>query len=379
MIAVTAALAGLAVLFAAWSYVFYPPLIRLLARRAAARAGSGPVPSSVEVVFAAADEERAIEARMKNLVSQDAPLAPHIRVGCDGCRDRTASLARSAGGERATVLEFETRRGKAAVLNDLIGESRAEILVFTDANTVFEPGAVRELVAPFADPAVGAVCGRLILETPASGGGLGEASTETLFWDRETRVKEAEGRLGVCLGANGAIYAARREWIEPLPAGAILDDLLIPARIARRGKRVVFAGEAVAREEARGDAAAEVLRRFRIGTGAAAVLTGEPWLFDARRHGLLSLAFLSRKFARWTAPVLALAAALAALADARTRIAGAAVLGLSALLVLLAAARPRLPGLAGRLYHFGVVNVALAAGVVAGLFGYRRPAWRRTR
>jgi cellulose synthase/poly-beta-1,6-N-acetylglucosamine synthase-like glycosyltransferase len=365
--------AGLAVAFAAWSYLAYPALIERLARKAAAPGPRGAAPSGVEVILSAADEEDVIEARVRNLLEQDAAASPRITVGCDGCRDRTAALARTALGERGKVVEFETRRGKAAVLNDLVAQSSAEVIVFTDANTRFEPGAVRELLHAFSDPRVGAVCGKLILESPR-----GEDS-ETAFWDRETRLKEAEGKLGVCLGANGAIYAARRGAIDPLPAGAILDDFLVPVRIARKGMRVEFAGNAVAREETGRDAAAEVARRFRIGTGAAAVLTGEPWLFRAGRHGLLTLAFLSRKFARWTAPVLALAAALAAVADARLRPFGIAILALAAALLLLAAAGARPPGLAGRLYHFGVVNVALAAGVVAGLLGLRRPAWRRTR
>jgi hypothetical protein len=192
-------------------------------------------------------------------------------------------------------------------------------------------------------------------------------------------LKEAEGRLGICLGANGAIYAARRTSIEPLPAGSAMDDFLIPARIARRGERVVFVAEAVAREVAGANVAAEVSRRFRIGAGAGQILRQETWLFDPRRHGLLSVAFLSRKAARWIAPVLILAAAAAALGDARIRPTGAVLLGASLLAVLSAAARPRLPGILGRLYYFCVINVALAAGVVAGLAGYRRPVWRRRR
>ncbi len=157
---------------------------------------------------------------------------------------------------------------------------------------------------------MGAACGRLVLESAAAGG-----TSETAFWGWETGIKAAEGRLGVCLGANGAIYAARRSWIEPLPAGTILDDFLIPARIAGNGKRVVFAGDAVALEETGRDAAAEVARRFRIGAGAGLILRQETWLFNLRRHGLLSFAFLSRKAARWLAPVLALASAVAALGD----------------------------------------------------------------
>ena len=187
------------------------------------------------------------------------------------------------------------------------------------------------------------------------------------------------GKLGVCLGANGAIYAARRSWIEPLPAGTILDDFLIPVRIAGNGKRVVFAGDAVALEETGRDAAAEVARRFRIGAGAGLILRQETWLFNLRRHGLLSFAFFSRKAARWLAPVLALASAVAALGDPGLRPFGATALTGAALLMLSVRARPRVPGLAGRLYDFCVINIALAAGVVAGLAGYRRPAWRRAR
>jgi cellulose synthase/poly-beta-1,6-N-acetylglucosamine synthase-like glycosyltransferase len=375
MSALVAALAGLALGLVLWSYLLYPAAILRLARRAPEEApAAGGEPRSLEVILSAFDEEDVIEQRVRNLLEQENGLPFRISIGCDGCRDQTAELARRSLGARGRVVEFRQRRGKAAVVNDLVRESSADVIVFTDANTRFETGAVRRLAEPFADPAVGAVCGRLILEAASS-----ETAHETLFWDRETRAKEAEGRLGVCLGANGAIYAARRAWIEPLPAGSAMDDFLIPAWIARRGKKVVFAGEAVAREETGGDAAAELSRRFRIGAGAGRVLRQETWLFNVRRHRLLSLAFLSRKAARWIAPVCLLAAAAAALGDARLRPAGAILLAVATLLPLTALARPRVRGFPGKLYYFGVINIALAAGVVAGLAGYRRPAWRRAR
>ncbi len=374
MSALAAALAALAVLLTLWSYLAYPALIARLSRDSGEGGGGAEEPRSFEVVLSAADEEDVIEERVKNLFAQEPGLPFRISIGCDGCRDQTAELARAVLGEGGRVAEFRERRGKAAVLNDLIAGSSADVIVFTDANTRFEPGAVRHLTEAFGDPAVGAVCGRLVLER-AEGG----SASETVFWDRETRVKEAEGRLGVCLGANGAIYAARRAWIEPLPAATVLDDFLIPARIARKGKRVVFAREAVAREETGRDVAAEVARRFRIGAGAGRILRQEAWLFNVRRHGLLSVAFLSRKAARWVAPVLALAAAGASLGAPRLRPAGGIVLAAAALLMLSVAARPRLPGLLGRLYDFCVINIALAAGVVAGLAGHRRPVWRPTR
>ncbi len=384
MTALALSLAGLSLLLAAWSYLVYPPLVLRLAahaRRADDRPGAGAPagPPSVEVLISAADEEKVIGARMANLLAQDAPGPLSITVGCDGSADGTAAAARAAGGDgarvRVRVVEFSVRRGKASVLNDLVRASSADLLVFTDANTAFEPGAVRALAAAFSAPDVGAACGRLRFETAPGARGTPEA----VYWDRETALKEAEGALGVCLGANGGIYAVRRELVAPLPPDTTsMDDFLIPVRVARSGHRVVFAGDAVAREDAARDAGAEAARRFRIGIGAGQVLRRERWLWLSRARPRLALAFLSRKAARWLAPLAGLAAAAAALGSPTLRPAGAAVLALAALFLAAARWAPRGGGPVGRLYYFAVINVALALGVAAGLAGYARPAWTRT-
>jgi cellulose synthase/poly-beta-1,6-N-acetylglucosamine synthase-like glycosyltransferase len=389
MTALAGGLAILAVFLFAWSYLVYPIWIRRRAAGAAAPpdAPSGIQEASVEVILAAADEEAVIGARVKNLLAQAG--VSRIAIGCDGSADATAARAREAAGSQSggarrppnppaanvRVVEFPQRRGKAAVLNDLMRDSTAELLVFTDANTRFDPGAVAELARVCAAPGVGAACGRLVFER-----GAGSRETpESDFWDRETRLKEAEGRLGVCLGANGAIYAVRRDLATELPRDTTsMDDFLIPVRVARAGWRVEFAGDAVAREDAARDVASEASRRFRIGIGAAQVLRRELWLLDAAAHPTLTLAYLSRKAARWLAPLVALLAALAALASPATRIWGAAAIALVALLVGGLALRPGLRGLGGKLYYFAVLNAVLAFGLAAGLLGYSRPVWTRT-
>ena len=375
MTAAAALLGAIALALVFWSYVVYPGLVSGLARRATSRdPADAPGPPSVEVLVAAFDEEEVIGHRVANLLAQTYAGTLGVAVGCDGCSDETAARAREAGNERVRVEEFPARRGKAAVVDDLVRSSAAEILVFTDANSEFDPGAVSRLVTPFSDPQVGAVCGRLVLE-PSAGD---RPTPETEFWDRESEVKRAEGRLGVCLGANGAIYAARRSLVRPLPDGTVLDDFLIPARIAGNGHRVVFAGKAVARERAASDVKAEVSRRFRIGVGAGRILLREPWLFFVRRRPLVTLVYLSRKVARWLAPVLAVFAIAVGLFSPALRPFAIAAAGVMTLLVASLALPPRLSGWPGRLYYFGVINLALAAGVVAGLAGYRRPAWPRT-
>ncbi|HEY6052228.1 MAG TPA: glycosyltransferase, partial [Thermoanaerobaculia bacterium] len=173
----------------AWSYLGYPRWIRA---RAKASGPSVPPPDAgspaVEVLVSAADEERVIEGRVRNLLTQEVPGRYGVVIGCDGSRDATAQRARAAGDARVHVVEFPLRRGKAAVLNALISASEADVLVFTDANTSFEGGAVRALCAALADPRAGAACGRLLLE---AGENAGE-TPEAVFWDRETSVKEAE-------------------------------------------------------------------------------------------------------------------------------------------------------------------------------------------
>ena len=372
-------LAAGAVALGVWSYGVYPVVIRRLAARAAVQTAAlpGPAPprSSIEVIVSAADEEAVIGERVRDLLAQVVPGRYTVAIGCDGSRDGTAERARQDLRERGRVVEFAARRGKASVLNDLVATSEADILVFTDANTSFEPGAVSALVRALADPAIGAACGRLVFEPAAGGAG----TPESAFWDRETILKDAEGRLGICLGANGAIYAARRAEIEPLaPDTTSMDDFLIPAHIARRGRRVVFAGAAAARERAARDVLAEVPRRFRIGVGAGQVLRRETWLLAAWRRPLLTLAFVSRKAARWLAPVIGLFAILAGAASRELAPWSLAALLALALCAAAARLRPRLTGPAGRLYYFAVMNLALSAGVLAGLMGYSRPAWKPT-
>ncbi len=376
------ALAILAAALFLWSYGVYPAWITRRAARA--RGASEPAsvsPSaaspSVEVLLSAADEETVIAARVRDLLAQAG--VSRIAIGCDGSSDATAARAREAAGSgpgRVRIVEFRARRGKAAVLNDLIRESTADLLVFTDANTRFDAGAVAALSGACSGPRVGAACGRLVFER-AEGA---RETPESDFWDRETRLKEAEGRLGVCLGANGAIYAIRRELAEPLPADTTsMDDFLIPVRVARQGWRIVFAGEAVAREDAARDVAAEASRRFRIGVGAGQVLRRERWLWDAGAHPTLTLAFASRKAARWLAPLCGLLAACAALAaPPPARWWGGAALGLLGLFGAGLSLRPSLRGIGGRLYYFVVLNAVLALGLAAGLLGYSRPAWTRT-
>ncbi len=327
----------------------------------------------VTIVLAAFDEEACIRQKVENCLAVDYPPDRlDVVVGCDGCTDGTAELARRAGRGRVRVVELAPRQGKASVLARLVPSAPGEVVVLTDANVTFEPGAVRALARRFRDPSVGAAVGRLRLRTPDGGG-------EGMYWAYETFLKYLEGKLGCVLGANGGIYAIRRILFPKLPADTITDDFVIPLRIAVRGWKVPYEPTAIAHEDAPDDARAEFGRRARIGAGNWQALARLPDLLDPRA-GFVSFAFVSHKLLRWATPFL-LAVALAVNVGAAAA-GGAwgvrAVLAAQVAFYALAAAGGGAggPGRAAR--HFVEMNAALAVGFWRFLRGTQRAAWRRT-
>src|SRR5512138_2268184 len=239
-----------------------------------------PEPSwpKVSLVLSAFDEAEVIEQKIRNCLALDyPPKRLEILVGCDGCTDRTAAIAREAGGARVTVHELSPRAGKASVLTRLVPGAAGEIVVLTDANTLLDVGAVKALVRRFRDPAVGAVVGRLRLFNARK-----MEFEESLYWQYETAIKHWEGKRGCVVGANGGIYAIRRLLFSPLRADTIIDDFVIPVRIAVRGWKVPFAADALAFEHTAEDAGKEFVRRARIGAGNWQALARVPEVLDPR-------------------------------------------------------------------------------------------------
>ncbi len=344
-------------------------------RRAQRRDARWP---TVTVLVAAHDEESCIQQKVANCLAVDyPPELLEVVVGCDGCTDRTAELARAAGGDRVRVVE-SPRSGKASVLSRLVPRARGDVVVLTDANVELEPGAVKALVRHFHDPAVGAVVGRLRLYNPAK-----RDFEESLYWKYETVLKYFEGKLGCVLGANGGIYALRRPLFQPLPATTIIDDFVVPLRIALRGWRIPFEPEAVAYEETTESVDHEFGRRARIGAGNWQSVSLLPELLDPR-IGFLHFAFVSHKLLRWLAPAFLAVALLLSLPlavrgglFARALLAGQ--LGLYGLALAGAMGKGgKLRRIASLAHYFTSMNAALAVGFWRFLRGSQRAAWNRT-
>jgi cellulose synthase/poly-beta-1,6-N-acetylglucosamine synthase-like glycosyltransferase len=255
------------------------------------------------------NEETWIPARIENALKLKYPKDKlEILIASDGSVDHTNDIVRnfSAASTNVRLLDYAERRGKAAALNASIPRISAEIVVFSDANTLFKSDAIQRLVSWFADPSVGVVCGKPVLTDS-----LTAENVDGLYWRYETFIKTCEGKLGSLLGANGAIYAMRRELFCPIPDNTIVDDLVIPLLAkCKHGCRIVYDPEAVAYEETAPSIGDEFRRRVRIGTGDYQSLF-LLWPLLNPRHGWTTFSFLGHKVLRWASPFFLAIAAIA--------------------------------------------------------------------
>ncbi len=302
------------ILFYTW--VGYPLVLRFVSVASPAVDVSKKVATlpRVAIVLSAYNEEKCLQARLDNLLTVDYPAElVSIYVGLDGCSDESSAIVAIMAGQHDNIHlhDFSERRGKVAVLKDLVALIRGvgggeSILVFTDANSMFRSDALTKLLLPFDDDKVGGVCGRLIFLPLVSDGDVDDGdSPESSYWGWETRLKMAESVLDSCLGANGAIYAMRSElfW-DKIADNTLIDDFVLGMKIREQGLRMVYEPDAVA-EEVLPVQTAEWGRRVRIGAGAYQSLG-----FCGRcllpSYGKFSWMFWSHKVLRWFTPHLLL-------------------------------------------------------------------------
>ncbi len=284
------------------AYVGYPVLMALLARWRGRDPLCGDHAPPVSVVLAVHDEEARVAARIRDVLAQDYPAERlEMLVVNDGSRDGTSRAAR-LDDPRVKVIDLETNQGKAGALNRAVASARGEILVFVDARQSFAHGALRALVAPFADPSVGGVSGELLI-----GNGQGNPG---LYWRMEKRLRHDEARLGCLHGVSGAIHALRRELFVPIPVGTVLDDMWTPLQTLLGGHRVWMARDAVAIDQASSSLAEEFHRKLRTLAGNWQLVGRLPVLLNPVANPVF-LAWFSHKFLRLVVPWALLVALVA--------------------------------------------------------------------
>jgi glycosyltransferase involved in cell wall biosynthesis len=345
-----------------YAQVGYPLVLEVLGRARRARGAAAPPEQEprVSLIVAAHREAGVIEAKVANARALDWPADRlEVIVACDGSPDDTPARARAAGAD--VVLELPWG-GKVRAQDAAVERATGDLLAFSDANALWEPEALRALVAPFADPKVGYACGQVRFVGDDGG------NQEGLYWRYEMAIRARESQLASVTGGNGAIYAVRPEAylnVDPVMG----HDLSFPFNMVKRGWRAVYAPNARATEKMVPTVEGEFARKRRMMSHAWPIVLRGGLLEPRGYSPLYALMILSHRVLRYAAPLLHLIALLANGLLLRSGPVYVVTFGIQAAVIGAAiagkAVRAR-PFLIARYY------VLTTASVAAGLYDYLR-------
>ena len=251
----------------------------------------------VTLMVCAYNEEDVIAEKMANTHLLDYPTDRlHLMWVTDGSTDNTNSLL-SAYPEVEIVYSPE-RRGKAAALKHGIKEVKTEIVIMTDANTMLNPGAVREIVRLMQDPKVGCVSGEK--KVMAKSDSDEAAQGEGLYWKYESTLKRLDGELYSAMGAAGELCVIRRQLMTDIPDDTLLDDFFISMEIVRTGYKIAYTSKAYAMEYGSADLNEESKRKRRIAAGGLQSCWRLRSLMNPLRYPVVAFQFVSHRVLRWT-------------------------------------------------------------------------------
>jgi cellulose synthase/poly-beta-1,6-N-acetylglucosamine synthase-like glycosyltransferase len=304
------AAAGL-ILWTQLGYGFALWIAAAIFRPRQADAGGTP-PPSVCLIVAAHDEAAVIAGKVANALALDYPRELlEVVVACDGCGDDTAARARAAGAD--AVLELP-RGGKIRAQDAAVARAAAQIVAFSDANSLWQPDALAQLVGAFADRKVGYACGQVRFTQAAAG--RAATNQEGVYWRYEMALRGFESRLASITAGNGAIYATRRQdyiVVDPVMG----HDLSFPFNMVKRGRRAVYVPQAIATEKMVPSIEGERQRKRRMMAHTWAIVFSGGML-SPRGYGLpYAIMILSHRVLRYLTPflhLLALASNLALVA-----------------------------------------------------------------
>ena len=365
----------------AYVYVGYGALLRLLTKLRGKsrrpihfRDDAWP---SICAVLTVHNEEDTIAARLNNLLSQVYPEGRlDILVASDGSTDRTDLLvAELAAGRPMRLLRLE-RLGKSFAQNAAVAQSSADIVVLTDAQTIFDAGCIRQMAAAFADPSVGCVTAHV--QFTKGEGAISQSQDH--YWRHELALREHESDLGILAVASGQAMAFRRALFNELPSFSG-DDCIIPLDVLRQGYVVVHCRHALAYDVMPNDLAGEFRARIRMTARNWAGTWLFPSLLNPLRHPGYSLSLWSHKLLRWLGPVVLILIGLAAIGLSAYGHQSPAVITAAALVLTVAGFLADRRGLrlpvAGAAYSFALANAGFLLGIANAIFGSQVSVYRR--
>ncbi len=251
----------------------------------------------VTLLIPAHNESSLIEEKMQNCLALDYPSSLlKILWITDGSTDETPQMLVTYPG--VTVLHQPERKGKTAAMNRAMQWVDTPLVIFTDANTLLNKEAIKEMVRCFSDPQTACVAGekRIRMESTSDAASSGEG----LYWKYESTLKKWDSQLAGAAGAAGELFGIRTKLFEPMPEDTLLDDFVLSLRLVIRGYRITYCPEAYAMEWASENVAEEEKRKVRIAAGGIQSVTRLSPLLNPFRFGLFSFQYISHRVLRWT-------------------------------------------------------------------------------
>jgi len=364
-------------------YLGYPLLLAVISRRRTIPAS--PEEQDLPIVtllISAYNEKSVISEKLQNALALDYPRSQlDILVVSDCSDDGTDEIVLRHAASGVQLIRLPERLGKSAGLNLGVRQASGDILVFSDANAMYEPDAIRLLVRHFSDPRVGYVVGNARYVEHL--GRAASAESEGLYWKLETWVKEKESDFWSVVGGDGAIYAIRRELFTPLRPTDI-NDFLNPLQITVRGYRGSYDRAAVCYEEASDSFEKEFRRKVRIISRSLNAVRRAPSALLPWTQPRHWLALVSHKVLRWLAPVFLLVLFFVSICLWQSPYYRAALFSqlafyLLALIGWTLQKRNECPKVLYLPYYFCLVNLASLFGVAKFLSGSLSPTWQTIR
>ena len=278
------------------TYFLFPLVKALLGQIFTLKVKRAEITPSVSIIISAYNEEKDIANKIKNTLSLDYPKEQiEILIGSDGSSDNTAEIVKKYAGKNIRFFDYTKNRGKTSVQNDLVEESRGEILVFTDAASFLPTDGIRKIVRNFADSRVGCVAGRLRFVNKDKNI---TTQSQGVYWRYELKIRELESELGRLIGVDGPLYAVRRECYIALHAN-VISDLMTPILVLGQDKHVILEPEALVDEEPTQKGSQEFNTRRRIVLRGLIGIFSHPEIINPLKRPLLSLQIFAHKILRW--------------------------------------------------------------------------------
>ncbi len=350
----------------------------LASRLLTKKVGKGSSVPKVTILISAYNEEKHIGATIENKLSLDYPRDRiEIIVISDGSGDRTEEIVSSFQDRGVRLIRQEPRKGKTSALNMAVPQAKGEILVFSDANSLYDRDALRHLMKNFADPGVGYVTGKMVYVN-SDGTTVGDGCSAYMKY--ENFLRAIETRVGSTVGVDGGIDAVRKSLYRPMKADQ-LPDFVLPLMVVEQGYRVVYEHRAILKEDTLKSSDDEYRMRVRVSLRALWALWDMRRLLDPGRYGVFSFQLLSHKVLRYLG-ILFMAGALIsnALIVSCKRL--YAILFLIQIMFYGAALAGRLlekKGVIKRLlyipYYFCLINIAAGHALVKFINGEKQVLW----